>query len=117
MAAESHGARVPTGDTAHSRLARWAVGVAAAVAVAFVAAYATFGVAYAVGSSDAIEDTWIGYVGGVSLVIGLLLSLLAFGLAVVVKLEHERWALLWLPLSVFPALLAIVTLVETLWME
>jgi hypothetical protein len=118
MAANSLAVRVPiSGGSAHSRLTRWAVGLAAAVAVVIAVSYAILGVAYAVGGSDAIEDTWVGYLGGVSVVSGLLVSLVAFALAVVSKVKHERWTLLWLPLSVFPALLAIVTLAETLWME
>ncbi len=102
---------------AHSRLARWAVGLAAAVAVVIAIAYAVFGVAYAIGGSSAIEDTWVGYLAGVSLLGGLLGSLAAFALAAVAKVKHERWALQWLPLSLFPALLALVVLVELLWME
>jgi hypothetical protein len=53
----------------------------------------------------------------VSLLGGLLASLAAFALAVVAKVKHERWALLWLPLSVLPALLAFVVLGEALWWE
>ena len=118
MAANPLASPVPaSGGSFHGLLARWAVGLAAGVAVVIVASYSTLWFAYAMGGSDAIEDTWIGYLAGASLVGGLLLSLVAFALAVVAKLEHERWALLWLPLSVFPALVAIVTLAETLWME
>lgn len=36
---------------------------------------------------------------------GAVLSLAAFFTAVVAKVKHERWALLWLPLLLFPALL------------
>jgi hypothetical protein len=118
MAAHSVAAPVPTsGGSAHGLVSRWAVGLAAAVVVVIVASYVMFGVAYAIGGSDAIEDTWIGYLGGASLVGGLLLSLVAFALAVVAKFKHERWTLRWPPLSVFPALLAIVVLAEALWME
>jgi hypothetical protein len=48
---------------------------------------------------------------------GLLVSLVAFALAVAAKVKHERWSLLWLPLSLFPALLAIVVSAEAFWME
>src|SRR3970282_1951542 len=48
---------------------------------------------------------------------GLLASLAAFALAVVAKVKHEQWALLWLPLSVFPALLAFLLLGEAFWWE
>jgi hypothetical protein len=102
---------------AHSPLARWAVGLAAAVVVALAASYTIFGTAYAIGGWDAIEDTWVGFLGAFSLLGGLLASLVAFVLALVAKVKHERWALLWLPLSVFPALLAFLVLGETFWWE
>jgi hypothetical protein len=35
---------------------------------------------------------------------GMLLSLAAFVSAIVAKVRHERWALLWLPLLLFPVL-------------
>ena len=101
----------------HSRLTRWAVGLAAAVAVAIAASFATFAVAYAIGGSDATEDNWIGLLLMVSLLGGLLASFAAFALAVVAEVKHERWALLWFPLSVFPALLAFLVLGEALWWE
>jgi hypothetical protein len=37
---------------------------------------------------------------------GMLVSLAAFAVAVVAKVKKERWALLWLPLLLFPALVA-----------
>lgn len=55
--------------------------------------------------------------GAVSLIGGLLASLTAFALAVVAKVKHERWTLLWFPLSVFPALFAFVVLGEVFWWE
>lgn len=101
----------------HTRLTRWAVGLAAAAAVAVVAALAVFAVAVAIGGSEATEDNWVGFLV-VSLVFGgLLASLAAFALAVVAKVRHEPWALLWLPLSVFPALIAFLVLGETFWWE
>lgn len=110
--------RAPVSERrAHSGLAWWAVGLGAAVAVIIGVSYAIFAAAYAIGGSDRIEDTWVGYLGGVSLVGGLLASLVAFVLAVVARVKHERWALLGLPLSVFPALLAFVVLAEALWWE
>ena len=104
-----------SGDPAHSLLDRWAVGLAAAVAIVVSVSYAIFFIAIAIGGR--VDDTWVGYLGGVSLVGGLLVSLVAFALAVVAKVKHERWGLLWLPLSVFPALLAIVVIAEAFWME
>jgi cytochrome bd-type quinol oxidase subunit 2 len=96
---------------------RWAVGLAAAAAVVIAASFAIFGVAYAIGGSGATEDTWVGFLVMVSLLGASLASLAAFALAVVAKVKHERWALLWLPLSVLPALLAFVVLGEALWWE
>src|SRR3989337_721123 len=102
---------------AHSRLARWAVGLAGAVVVAIAASFAIFAVAHAIGGSGATEDNWVGFLGMVSLLGRLLASLAACALAVVAKVKHERWALLWLPLSVFPALLAFLLLGEAFWWE
>ncbi len=44
-------------------------------------------------------------------------SLVAFVAAIVDGFEHRRWALLWLPLALLPALLVIVVLIEVLWIE
>jgi hypothetical protein len=82
-----------------------------------VVAYSLLAVAYAVGGSDAISDNWIGFLGALALLGGLPVSLAAWVLAVVARVKHQRWALLWLPLSVFPVLLAVVVLAETLWLE
>lgn len=38
-------------------------------------------------------------------------------MAVVAQVKHQRLALLWLPMVLLPALVIIVALVETLWME
>jgi hypothetical protein len=101
----------------HSRLARWAVRLAAAVAVAIATSFAIFAVAYAIGGSGATEDNWVGFLAAVSLLGGFLASLAAFALAIGAKVKHERWALLWLPLSVFPVLLAFLVLGEAFWWE
>lgn len=101
----------------HSLLAWCAVGLAGAVVVALAASLALFAVAYAIGGSGAIEDTWVGFLGMVALLGGLLASLAAFALAVVAIFKRERWALLWLALSVFPALLAFLVLGEAFWWE
>ena len=45
------------------------------------------------------------------------MSLVALVLAIVAKVRHERSQLLWLPLSVFPTLLALVVLAELFVME
>jgi hypothetical protein len=44
-------------------------------------------------------------------------SLAAFVLALIAKAMHERWALLWLPLCVFPAAALFLVLGEALWWE
>ncbi len=102
---------------AHGRPSRWAVRLAAAAAVAIATSLLTFAVAYAVGGSGATEDNWVGYLVEDVLLGGLLASFVAFALAVVAKAKHDRWALLWLPLSVFPALLAFLALGEAFWWE
>lgn len=103
MSNEAHGA---------SLVARVAVGLAALVVVAVVVSYTIFFVALAAGGDDAISDNWVGILAGVSLVGGLVVSLVALVLAVVARFRHERWTLLWLPLSVFPTLLVLVVLAE-----
>lgn len=66
-------------------LARGAVGLATAAAVLVALGVAGFGGAGA----------------------GVLASLAAFVMAVVAKVKHERWALLWLPLLLFPVLVVL----------
>ena len=100
-----------------SLIARWAVGLAAVVAVVVAVSYAIFGVAYAVGGDKAISDNWVGFLGAFAMLGGLAASFVAFALAIVAKVKHERWVLLWLPLSLFPALLAVVVVAEMFWME
>jgi hypothetical protein len=79
--------------------------------------YAIFGVAWAFGGEDAVSDTFVGALAGFALVAGLLVSLVAFIMAVVAAVKYQQWALLWLPLGLFPALAVVVAVVETLWME
>jgi uncharacterized membrane protein len=108
---------VPAGrDRVHTRLARWGVGIAAAAAVAMLASAAIFAVAYAVGGSGATEDNWVGFLA-LSLLGGLVASLAAFALALTAKIQHEQWPMLWLPLVLFPALVALLVLGELFWWE
>jgi hypothetical protein len=100
----------------HSRLARWAVGLAAAVVVAIATSVAIFAVAYVIGGSGATEDNWVGFLVMVLLLGGLVASLAAFALAVVAKVKRKPGTL-WLPLSVFPAVLVFLVLGETFWWE
>jgi hypothetical protein len=104
-------------DHAPTRLARWAVGIAAPVVVAILVSAAIFAVAYTIGGPGATEDNWVGLLGAVSLLGGLAASLAAFALALAAKIKHEQWALLWLPLSLFPALLVFLVLGELFWWE
>ena len=101
----------------HTRLAVWAAAMAAAVVVVVAVVYTIVAVAWVVGGQDAISDNWVGILGGVALVGGLAVSFAAGVLAVVAKSRHEDWALLWLPLSVFPVLLLLVVLAETFLLE
>lgn len=109
---------VPTGhDLPPGRLARWAVGLSAAFGVASAASIAVVGIAYAVGVESAIEDTMLGLLLEYTALTGFVGSFAAFLAAIVAKLRHERWALLLLPLCVFPALLAFLVLGEAFWWE
>ena len=92
--------------------------MSAASVVAIATSITTFAIAYAVGGASATEDNWVGYlVASMALGPGLLGSLAAFVLAIVVKVKHERWTLLWLPLCAFPAFLAFLVLGEAFWWE
>ena len=102
---------------AHTRLARWAVGLSAVFGAAVVATIITFAVGYAVGGQSAIEDNWVAWLGLALALAGLLASLAAFGLAIVAKIRRERWTLLWAPLCAFPAFVAFLVLGEAFWWE
>ena len=109
---------VSTGSAdAHSRVARWAVGLLAVFAVAVVATIMTLAVGYAIGGQSAIEDNWVAVLGLAMAFVGLLASLAAFVLAIVAKIRRERWTLLWAPLCAFPAFVAFLVLGEAFWWE
>jgi hypothetical protein len=99
------------------RPARWAVALAEAVVAVVALAAIVFVVAYAVGGAGATEDNWVGALAAVALLGGLAVALVAFALAVQARLQHDRRALLWLPLAVFPVLLGFVVLGELFWWE
>ena len=103
--------------TSRLRTARLAGVVAEVVVVVLVISYAVLFIALAVGGDAAISDTWVGFQAGIALVAGLFASLVAFLLAVVARIRHEVAARLWLPLALFPALLAVVLLAEVFWLE
>ena len=101
----------------HSPRARWAVGLAETAAAMTAIAVAIYAVAVGVGGSSAVEDNWVAILVLALFFGGFLASVIAFVLAVAVKVKHEQWRLLWLPLSVFPVLLAFVVLGEAFWWE
>ena len=99
------------------RLARWSVALAEAVVGLVTLAAVVFGVAYAVGGVEATEDNWVGFLAAVGVLGGTAVSLAAFVLAVLARINHERRRLLWLPLTVFPALFSFLVLGELFWWE
>jgi len=100
-----------------NRETQWAISLATIVSTAVILSGAIFGVASLVGGSNAVSDNWVGFLVAISFLGGLALSLLAFVLAVTGWIRHGRTAWLWVPLSVFPALLALIVIGETLWWE
>jgi hypothetical protein len=102
---------------AHTRLARWAVGLAEAAVAVVVAGAVLFGVAWVIGGTGATEDNWVGSLTAATLYAGLLASLTAFVAAVVARVRHEAWALLWVPLVVLPAMAVLLLVGETFWWQ
>ena len=96
---------------------RWAVGLALGAAAAIAFAAAVVGVAYAVGGSGATEDNWVGLLIVASMAVGLVTSMTAFALAVMASVRSSVRTRLWLPLAVFPALVAFLVLGELFWWE
>ncbi len=100
----------------HGRLAEWAVGSAAVFGVAFAVSIGTIAIAYAAGVESAVEDNWLGALLVFVAFAGVVGSLAAFAMAIVARIRHERWKLLWLPLCLLPGLIAFVILGEAfLW--
>lgn len=97
--------------------ARPAVVLAELSAVVVAAGVVALLVAYAIGGDPAISDTGVAYLAGVALVGGLFASLVAFLLAGFARIRHEVVARLWLPLTLFPALLALLVVAEVFWLE
>lgn len=100
-----------------SGLSRLAFGLALVVLAGTAVAVAIFAIAYGIGGADATSDNWVGVIGVLGLVLGLGGSVSAFGLAVAARLGHDHSGRLWLPLVLFPALLAFVVLGEAFWWE
>lgn len=102
---------------AHTRLARWAVGLAEAALAVLVMGFGVLGVAWAGGGVEATEDNWVGALTMASSAVGLVASLAGLVLAAAAKVRHEGWSLLWLPLTLFPGLVVLLVIVEAFWME
>lgn len=100
-----------------ARSAQWAVRLAVVAAALVAIAVAVFGVAYAAGGPEATEDNWVGALTVLSFLGGLLVSLVAFAVAVWARVMNVRSTMLWLALSVFPALVLFVVLGEGFWWE
>jgi hypothetical protein len=98
-------------------LATSAFWLAAAVSALGIVTGAIFGTTLAIGGQDAVSDNWIGWIGVVGLLGGLAGAFVAFLLAVAARLRLEHATRLWLPLLLFPALLAFVVLGEAFWWE
>ena len=99
------------------RLARWATALSAVSGVLLAVPIAAIAVAYAVGSADVVEDTWLGYSLGFASFAGLLGSLVACVLGVIAKTWRERGRLAWLSLAVFPAAMTFLVIGEVLWWD
>jgi cytochrome bd-type quinol oxidase subunit 2 len=100
----------------HGPLAKRAVRFASVCGVAFVASIGTIAILHAVGAESAVEDTLLGALLLIVAFVGLVGSLAAFAMAIDAR-RHERWTLLWLPLLLFPAIIAFVVLGEAFWWE
>lgn len=96
----------------HPRLAWAAVGTVVAAAVMIAVGLTVLGVV-GFSADDEDFDSWKGTVVTIGLFGGVVVSVVAFVLAVVEKVRHDRWVLLWLPLLFAP--LFILTL--PLWFE
>jgi hypothetical protein len=96
----------------HTLMARWAVGLGELAIGVLVAVGVLLGVAGLIGGADAIEDTWVGMLTVAGIYASLLTAALAWLLAVAVRIKHEAWALLWLPLATLPTLIALLLLGE-----
>lgn len=97
--------------------ARWAVVVAAVAAVLVLFGGVVFAAGYAVGGDDGVSDTWVGVLTVFSVLGGLVASFLAFVMAVVTIVRRRSAPGLWLPLTVFPVVIACIVLGEAFWWE
>jgi hypothetical protein len=100
-----------------NRSARWAVGIAVTVSLYIAFTVCLFAIAYARGGSDAISDNWVGWLGALAIIGGLIASFVAFIMAFSAKFKKVPWVRLRLPLLLFPVLLAFVVLSELFWWQ
>lgn len=98
----------------HTRMAWWSVGLAELAIGVLVAVGVLLGVAWLSDGASAIEDTWVGALGAAGLYVTLTSAALAWLLAVGVRLKHEAWTRLWLPLATLPTI-AVLLLVGELF--
>nr|WP_300051795.1 hypothetical protein [uncultured Nocardioides sp.] len=75
------------------------------------------GTAWAFGGDEAISDNWVGMTVVLALFAGLSGSFVAEMMALWAGIRHERWATLWLPLAMFPAVVTVVALLEAFVFE
>lgn len=102
---------------ARNRETQWAIILATTVSAVVIVAGALFGIAYLVGGTNAVSDNWIGFLVAISFLGGLVISLLAFILGITAWMRHGRAPWLWVPLAVFPCLLAFIVLGEIFWWQ
>lgn len=76
-----------------------------------------FGVAWVAGGDDAVSDNWVGMTVVLALFAGLAGSLVALVTALWAGVRREPWSKLWLPLTTFPAVVALVALLEAFVFE
>lgn len=104
-----HGAAATAGATARQ--------LAGLALVVLVFAAALFAGAWAIGGDDATSDNWVGITVVVAFFLGLFSSFAALVTAGFAGVRHDPWRGLWLPLATFPAVVAVVVLLEALVFE
>jgi hypothetical protein len=98
-------------------MARCAVGIAKAVLILDALAAAVFIVAFTVGGDEAVSDNWVGMFVAIAMLGGFIVALVAFVLAITVKIKGGEWVRLRLPLFLFPVLFTFLLLGEFFWWE
>jgi hypothetical protein len=105
--------RIGAPDDRRGRLDAMVGAVAIGVAVALVVTHAILLIAYLVNGESGISDNWVGYLAGITLVLGLGLSAMNFVAALVLRgrLTSRRRRL---ALIEFPVLVVLIALFEIL---